>query len=156
MEARIKRLFHRKKDASSETPLYRSQRSNAAQSSPALRTSLYDSVPAGGPPQTGSYPIKGDNSSIALQKRNSIRHRRGPSDPIHGPFNSPSLNSSPQRPKSTDPGPIPSQRNFISSADKINRPFTGAPEGSRRGQKQLPENPLPNDFAALRLEPKIC
>lgn len=158
MEARIKRLFHRKKDTSSETPLHQSQRSNAAQSSPALRTSLYDSVPAGGPPQTGSYPIKGENTAVALQKRNSIRHKRGPSDPIHGPFNSPAPNYSQQRPKSTNAGPTSSQRDYTSSADEINRPFTGTPEGNRREQKKLPEPPLPtpNDFAALRLEPKTC
>ncbi|MCJ1470375.1 hypothetical protein MMC07_009020 [Pseudocyphellaria aurata] len=80
MESRLKKLFHRKKDHSPEQPLHESQKSAAATSSPALQTSLYDSAPAGGAPQKGSYPIKGNNSSGALPKRKSSLRGHGHED----------------------------------------------------------------------------
>ena len=148
MEARIKKLFHRKKDASSEEPLQRTQMSNAARSSPALRTSLYDTVPAGGTPQTGPYPIKGDNSSAVLQKRISSQRNRGPSDPISGLSNSSPTNQSNDGSRVIPTMPSPTQNEFYSSAGKINQPNRERrSEGDSRGQQKSFETLHSNDVS---------
>ncbi len=75
MEARIKRLFLRKKGKSVEQSLQKNQSSTEeATRTYNLKTSSYDfsdSSPAGRPPRTGSYPIKGKNN-----RKLSLRHHR--------------------------------------------------------------------------------
>lgn len=157
MEARIKKLFHRKKDTSSEEHLQQTHMSNAARSSPALRTSLYDTVPTGGPPQTGPYPIKGDNSSAVLQKRKASQRNRGPSDPIPGSFNSSPTRRSNHIPRATPIIPSLTQHDFDSSAGKLNQPNRERrSEGDSRRQHNQFETPLSKDFSALNLKNEQC
>lgn len=96
MEARIRKIFHRKKDQLSEKPLQRSQRSAAATSSPALRTSLYDVAPQGGTPQTGDYPIKGNNSSAIFHNRRASLRNPHLEDPGINSSYLPPVNGVPQ------------------------------------------------------------
>lgn len=74
MASRLKKLFSRKKDS----PQYDNGSSSRADNDhPTFRTSLYDSAPAAPPPETGSYPIKGDhNSPVIAGRRGSSRSRR--------------------------------------------------------------------------------
>lgn len=56
MEARIKRLFHRKKGKSFDQALQHRQGSaKEVESTPNLNSHLYDSAPSAGPPQTESH-----------------------------------------------------------------------------------------------------
>ena len=157
MEARIKKLFHRKKDSSAEPHLQHTQKSDAARSSPALRTSLYDTVPTGGPPQTGSYPIKGDNTSVTVQKRKSSQRNRGPSDPIPSPFNSSSSSQPRNGSKPMPTGLSPTQNDLLPDVDNINQPYLGRrSEGDSRVQRKPNDVTLSNEFSALSLDHKQC
>lgn len=151
MESRLKKLFHRKKDHSSEEPLHQSRNSAAATSSPALQTSLYDSAPAGGAPQTGSYPIKGNDSSGALPKRKSSLRSHELEEPVRDFSRLPpadhynqGMRGSPAMSRSLD-----NDR----QANRISQPSAVA--GAARYetyQRPLPEVPPIQDFSALNLE----
>ena len=73
MASRVKKMFHRKKDENTQQPRERTPNPTASES--ALRASLYESTTSGGLPQTGDYPIKGNDSSVMLQqgRRSSVR-----------------------------------------------------------------------------------
>lgn len=62
MEARIKKIFHRKRDEPSEFSSGEDNGTQASTSNPALPTSLYDSTIPRDPPQTGTHPIKGNHT----------------------------------------------------------------------------------------------
>ena len=70
----IKKIFSRKKDK----PQYdNGDSSRDSNDRPTFRTSLYDAASAAPPPETGSYPIKGDHNSPAIAgRRGSSRSRR--------------------------------------------------------------------------------
>ena len=150
MEARIKKIFHRKKVQSSEQPLQQSQSSTAATSTPALRTSLYDSIPAGGSPKTGAYPIKGNNSSAALPKRRSSLRSRGNQDQVFDstplPF-SESLHHG-SRTIPTNSNSLDNDRHFSARIQPGAATGTDA-HGGR--EQRVPEAPLTQDFSALSL-----
>lgn len=153
MESRLKKLFHRKKDHSPEQPLHESRKSAAATSSPALQTSLYDSAPAAGAPQTGSYPIKGNNSSGALPKRKSSLRGHGHEDLVDDFSRLPPTEhhqgriGSPATSRSLDNGRQTS-RNSPSSA------VAGAARYEEH-ERPLPEVPPLQDFSALSLEDRM-
>lgn len=150
MEARIKKMFHRKKDQSSEQPLRQSQSSTAATSTPALRTSLYDSTPAGGPPQTGTYPIKGNISTTALQKRRSSLRGRGQQDQVFDSTPS-SFPESPHHGSRTAPAVSKPLDNDRYSSARI-QPSAAMGMDAYDGRRQrVPEAPPSQDFSALSL-----
>ena len=77
MASRVKRIFHRKKTGD-KSPAHESEHQSSG-SQPALHTSLYNTTVAGGAPQTGEYPIRGHDSSVALAqqgRKSSVRSRR--------------------------------------------------------------------------------
>ena len=155
MESRLKKLFHRKKDDSSEQSLDQSRRSAAATSSPTLQTSLYDTAPAGGAPQTGSYPIKGNNNSGVLPKRKSSLRGHGHEDP---PGNFSSLPSAEHEHQGMR-GYHPASRSFDSDrqASKTSQPSAVAGAARYEGhQRRLPEVPPLQDFSALSLDDAKC
>lgn len=145
MEARLKKIFHRKKDEPSEAPLQQSRKSNAATSTPALRTSLYNDAPAGGLPQTGSYPIKGKDSGAVLPNRRSSLHHRGPSDPISISSRQPSIGNQQNRLRAT------SITNFRPSTGGVQQTNVGRlPEGDSPLESSSPKFPT-SDFSRLSL-----
>lgn len=156
MESRLKKIFHRKKDhspeqQSSERSLQKSRKSAAATSSPALQTSLYDSALVGGAPQTGSYPIKGNNSSGALPKRKSSLRAHGLEDPV-GDFSR--LPPAEHHHQGTR-GPPAMSRSLDNDrqASRISQPSAVAGTAKYEGhQHRLPEVPPSEDFSALSLD----
>lgn len=156
MEARLKKIFHRKKDHSpeqhsSEWSLHKSRKSAAATSSPALQTSLYDSAPVGGAPQTGSYPTKGNNSSSALPKRKSSLQAHGLEDPV-GNFSH--LPPAEHHHQGTRGSPAMSRSlENDRQASRTSQPSAIAGMAKYEGhQHRLPEAPPSEDFSALSLE----
>lgn len=151
MESRLKKIFHRKRDHSSEQPLHESQKSAAATSSPALQTSLYDSAPAGGAPQTGSYPIKGNNSSGALPNRKSSLRGHGLEDPV-GDFSR--LPPAEHYHQGTRGSPAMSRSlDNDRQASKTSQSSAAAGAAKYEGhQRRLPELPPSQDFSLLSLE----
>ena len=85
MASRMKRLFHRKRDDDASSTDQRDAYPSG--SDPALRTSLYDTTFAGGQPQTGDYPLRGNDDPVALTHQASqvVRPRSqefGQSEPL--------------------------------------------------------------------------
>ena len=85
MTSRMKKLFHRNKDSDAEQPPQRTQAPRSDRSDPALRSSRYESTEPGELPQTGDYPVKGNDSSVVLQqgRKSSISRSRRNSGTSH-------------------------------------------------------------------------
>ena len=62
----IGKYFHRDKSDSPKQSKSRSRATSVGAIDPRLQTSRYESMPAAGLPQTGTYPIKGNNSTSAV------------------------------------------------------------------------------------------
>lgn len=65
MEARIKKIFHRKRDDASGPSLAEDHSPEAGPPNSAIRTSLYDFTSPREPPQTGTLPFQGNSTRIS-------------------------------------------------------------------------------------------
>ena len=86
MTSRMKKLFHRRKDSDAEQPLQHTRAPLMSdRSDSALRSSRYESTEQGDLPQTGDYPVKGNDSSVILQqgRKSSVSRSRRNSDTSH-------------------------------------------------------------------------
>ena len=90
----IGKYLHRKKADSPQQP-QRSRATSQGASSAPLGTTRYEAIAPGSLPETGSYPIRGNNSTAAVTNRNSMDHRdnqntrpdSAPSYPVGNPPN---------------------------------------------------------------------
>lgn len=155
MASRMKKLFHRKKDSDAEQPAQRTREPNTNKRDPALRTSLYESTKPGELPQTGDYPVKGNDSSVILQqgRKSSIsRSRRSSSTHHNVPYRAPSPNQyeASKRAFHMTPGPIGT--GGAGSGDynpqSLENPMGGQEERQRRN--------IPQDFSELNLGNVEC
>ena len=82
MASRMKKLFHRSKDIDAEQSLQRARESMSDRSEPGLPSSRYESTEPGERPQTGDYPVKGNDNSVILQqgRKSSVSRSRRNSD----------------------------------------------------------------------------
>lgn len=133
----MKKLFHRKKhDDPSSSPSQPSPYSDRNGSR--LSTSPYDAIPAGGLPQTGDYPIKGNDTANVLKKkpsrRSSFRSWRSSS----GSQQPPLYNRSPtpdQYAGQTRSGSSPNSNMMVAE------PYAPQPGGQNRwSRSQLPQD----------------
>ncbi len=157
MASRVKNMFHRKKDEDAEEPRPRPRAPVVGNGDPAVRTSLYESTTAAGLPQTGDYPIKGNDSSVMLQagRKSSVRSLRSRRSSSRGSqYNTPY-----QAPQSThydgsrpNPrfSPPPSDAPGSGSYNPYQDPSlsTGVPDDRH---KRWSRSPLPQEFAKLSL-----
>lgn len=138
----MRKLFHRKKhDDASSSPNHSSPHSDGNASR--LPTSPYHTLPAGGRPHTGDYPIKGNDTANVLKKkpsrRSSVRSWRS--------------SSGSQQPAFTNTSPPPDQYGPAASASppKSNvmaaEPYAPQPGGQNRWSRTQ----LPQEFARLDL-----
>ena len=147
MASRMKRLFHRKRDDDASSTDQRDAYPSG--SDPALRTSLYDTTLAGGQPQTGDYPLRGNEDSVVLThqgRKSSIRSRRSSSSQNHLPR------------RSVTPDLHAAQRNLGASPppprDLINPEFSRSPPAGRTpdsNQKRWSHTHLPQDFSNMTI-----
>lgn len=152
----MKKLFHRKKTSAPSSPdqtPVRSRPTGDVNHDPTLRTSRYESTTSAGLPQTGQYPLKGNNSSVALQGRRSETYSRGQAS---GP-----VEPSP-RPSTSNPyyGSLPTPR--VTSASYKRDPSahsltdgpsdSGHPRRSQQGHDARRGSPPILDFSNLNLE----
>ena len=142
MASRMKKMFHRKKDDDLEEPQPRARAPTKAASNPAMRTSLYDSTTAGHMPQSGDYPIKGNDSSTVLQngRKSSIRSLRSRRSSSRG-----------SQPNNPSQSPIPNS--YDGSRDPYRDPDR-AIEDDRRNKSS--RAPLAHEFAGLSLGDQQC
>ncbi|KAL8913802.1 MAG: hypothetical protein Q9171_001405 [Xanthocarpia ochracea] len=131
----------------------RSRPAGDVNTDPTLRTSRYESTSSAGLPQTGQYPLKGNNSAVALQGRRSETYSRG--QPSGGVEPSP-------RPSTSNPyyGSLPAPR--VTSASYNHEPSGHAlanrssePDLATRSQRRLSaryNGPPIEDFSNLNLQ----
>lgn len=67
----IGKYFHRDKSDSPKETKTRSRATSFGAIDPSLQTSRYEAMPPAGLPQTGTYPIKGNNSTVAVAGQKS-------------------------------------------------------------------------------------
>lgn len=147
MEARIKKIFHRKREDASEPPMTEDHGSEARNTNSALRTSLYDLTIPREPPQTGTLPLKG-NSTRLSPNDTSLISASGPSLPS---------------PRSPQYGSVEASTTLSSERDQ-QRPSGGASqkgvarrlEESDKRQKKLPEIPLSPLSSDLNVDNEVC
>ena len=153
----MKKLFHRKNKSTPSSPEQTPPRSRPGgdlNGDPNFRTSRYESTSAAGTPQTGQYPLKGNNSATALQGRPSETYSRGKA--------SGGVEPSP-RPSTSNPyyGSLPAPRVTSASYDHQpqNRSLANRPSESdlntrsqRRHSARYSIPPI-EDFSNLNLEP---
>ena len=156
-------MFHRKKDEDIEEPQLQSRPRGAAGSTPNLRTSLYDSTTTGGNPQTGNYPIKGNDNSVVLQtgRKSSVRSLRSRrSSSRSSQYNAPYREPNPNKydgGRAATRVPPPLQSDFTGSEPYD--PYQDAQyslDGQDNAQKGWSRTPLPQEFANLNLNDGQC
>lgn len=78
MASRMKKLFHRSKDSDAGQSPQRTRESMSDRSEPAFPSSRYESMEPGERPQTGDYPVKGNDTSVILQqgRKSSVSRSR--------------------------------------------------------------------------------
>ena len=147
MEARIKKIFHRRRDDESEPSMAEDQSSEAGNTNSALPTSLYDLTIPREPPQTGTLPFQGNSTRLPPNHTSSIS-ARGPSIP------------SPRSPKY---GSV--EVSTISCSDRDQQRLsggmsqTGATKLLERGddsQKNLPEIPFSPLSSSVAGDNEVC
>lgn len=149
MASRMKKLFHRKKDSDAEQPSQptRTRAPNTDRTDPALRTSLYQSAKPGDPPQTGDYPVKGNDSSLILQqgRKSSVSRSRRNSGTSHNvPYRSATPNQYEASKRAPPMTPPPAGAGF-------NDPYQQTPARHMGGQGERRRRDLPQDLSGLNL-----
>ncbi|KAI4187607.1 MAG: hypothetical protein LQ348_004061 [Seirophora lacunosa] len=153
----MKKLFHRKKNSAPSSPEQtpsRSQRPGTVNANPSFRTSRYESTAPANLPQSGQFPLKGNNSSVSFQGRRSETYSRGQGTG--------GIDPSP-RPSTSSPyyGTLPPPRVTSSShghAASAHPPSDGSPEihndGHYQGRQHVPPiTPPTQAFSKLSLQP---
>lgn len=148
----MKKLFHRKKASAPSSPEQTPPRNRTGNTDTdtGLRTSRYESTTPASLPQTGQFPLKGNNSSISVHGRRSDTYSHGQT--------AGAVESNP-RPSSSSPyyGSLPAPR--VTSASYNNTPRTyhpaerpsdlGAADNYQRKQNAGVEDPLTQSFSNL-------
>ena len=150
MASRMKKLFHRSKDSDAEQTPQRSQAPRSDRNDPALRSSRYESTKPGELPQTGDYPVKGNDSSVVLQqgRKSSTSRSRRNSGTSHA-YRSPTPN---QYEAAKNPP------HMTSSLDVAGRsePHQQSPAMPMNSQEERRRRNLPQEFSSLDLGNVEC
>lgn len=158
MASRMKKIFNRKKDDDTEKPQQHLRAPAPAGSDPAIRTSLYESTTAAGLPQTGDYPIKGNDSSVVLQagRKSSVRSMRSRRSSSRGsqyntPYQAPapSQHDGPRKTPRMSPPPPSNAANPGLYDPYQDSAFPMGGQDDKR--KRWSRTPLPQEFAGLSL-----
>ncbi|KAI4152573.1 MAG: hypothetical protein LQ341_000680 [Variospora aurantia] len=150
----MKKLFHRKKNNAPSSPEETSLPSQNDNANPNFRSSRYESTAPAKSPQSGQFPLKGNNSSVSFQGRRSETYSRGQGTG--------GIEPSP-RPSTSSPyyGTLPTPR--VTSASQGHAALAYPPvDGSSgyddannyQGRQYVSPLGLPTqDFANLQLQP---
>ena len=146
MASRMKKLFHRMKDSDAELPRQRTRAHMADRSDPALRSSRYESTEPGELPQTGDYPVKGNDSSLILQqgRKSSVSRSRRNSGTSHNvPYRSttPNQHEAAKRTAHMTSPPI------VAGSDDLYQQSSVTPLAGQEGRRRN----LPQDLSGLNL-----
>ena len=148
----MKKLFHRKKDSDAEQAVERTPAPSTGRSDPALRSSLYESTKPGELPQTGDYPVRGNDSSLILQqgRKSSVSRSRRNSGSHHNvPYRSttPNQYEASKRASHMTPPPV---------GPVSNNPYQQSPAMPMGGQEERRRRDLPQDLSGLNLGNVEC
>lgn len=150
----MKKLFHRKKDSDTEQPSQRTRAPTTDKADPALRTSLYESTKPGERPQTGDYPVKGNDSSVILQqgRKSSVSRSRRNSGTPHT-SNVPYPSTTPNQYEASK------HASHMTPARKgagTNDPYQQSTAMPMGGQEERRRRDLPQDLSGLTLGNVEC
>ncbi|KAL8668711.1 MAG: hypothetical protein Q9168_006669 [Polycauliona sp. 1 TL-2023] len=165
----MKKLFHRKNKSTPSSPEQTPPRTRPAgevNGDPSLRTSRYESTSSAGLPQTGQYPLKGNNSAVNLKGRRSDTYSRGQatgavepspppssSNPYYGSLpaprvtsasydHQPSANPLPNRPSESDLAARSQRRRSARYSNPPTEDFSNLNLGSTQAQLDYDDYPL--------------
>ena len=151
MATRIKKLFHRRRDSDAEGSPQRTRATMSDRSDPGLPSSRYESTKPGELPQTGDYPVKGNDNSVILQqgRKSSVSRSRRNSSTSH---NVPYQTTTPNQYEEVKHSPHITSSPIVAGSNNSYQqtpamPMAG-PEGRRRN--------LPQDFSGLKLGNVEC
>ena len=150
MASRMKKMFHRKKD---EEPDHRRAGGRDHRSNdPGVRTSLYDSTTAAQLPQTGDYPIRGNDSSVILQagRKSSIRSMRSRRSSSRG--SQTQYDSARRNPRMSPPPQSSTQQRAYDSHPDQYQHSADHMVAQDDGRKRWSRSPLPDQFAGLSID----
>ena len=138
----MKKMFHRKKHDDAEEPQPRTRAPENTRTDPAVRSSLYEDASPAAPPQTGDTPIRGNDSSVALQqgRKSSVKSSRNPQ-------NSNGHDTLPYQ-AHTSRGTQPPASNVVPGAYNPYQQVQALPTG---GQNETSRSALHHDFEGLNL-----
>lgn len=162
MASRMKKMFHRKKNESNEELNHHTRTPAAARSDPAMRTSLYESTTEGGLPQTGDYPLRGNDSSVVLQggRKPSVRSLRSRRSSSRGSQqNIPLQAPSPTQHDASRMNPrfAPQASNATGAGSYHAYQNPALPTRNQEDQrKRWSRSPLPQEFADLSIGDSQC
>ena len=151
MASRMKKLFHRSKDSDGEQSPQRT-RAPVSDRDPALRSSRYESTEQGKSPQTGDYPVKGNDSSVILQhgRKSSVSRSRRNSGNSH---NVPYRSTTPNQYEAAKHAPQMTSPPFAAGSNNLYQQSLTMPVG---GQEEPRKRNLPQDFSGLNLGNAEC
>lgn len=147
MEARIKKIFHRKRDDTSEPSGIEDHDPEAGNTNSALRTSLYDLTIPRELPQTGTLPFQGNSTKLSPSHISSIS-ASGPSPlsphrPQHGSLETSKILS----PRGDQQRP---------SGQVSQKGTARLPGRNDERQKKLPEIPVSALSPSLNVKNEVC
>ena len=156
----IGKYFHRDKSGSPKEAKARSRATSFGAIDPSLQTARYESMPPAGLPQTGTYPIKGNNSTAAVAgQKSALRHSMdNRPNQTSRPETAPSHHATTTRTTTTTttaapriPTPKTNNNNFSDyhffDQDQPNLPTNRGPSPNTRQMQR--DSGLVHDFSAL-------
>ena len=147
----MKRLFHGRKDGDAEQSPQHTRAPMSDRSEPALPSSRYESMEPGELPQTGDYPVKGNDSSVILQqgRKSSVSRSRRNSDTFH---NVPYRSTTPSQYDAAKHAPHMTSPPIVAGS---NDPYQQSPATPMAGQEGRRRNP-PQGSSGLHLGNVEC
>ena len=151
MASRVKKLFHRRKNSDADQTPQRTRAPMTDRSDPALRSSRYESTESGALPQTGDYPVKGNDDSLIFQqgRKSSVPSSRRNSATSH---NVPYRSTTPNQYEAAKHAPHMTSPPIVAGSDD---PYQQRPAKLMAGQEGRRHN-LPHDFSGLNLGDVEC
>ena len=146
----MKKIFHRRKDSDAEESPQRI-RAMSDRSDSGLSSSRYESTKPGELPQTGDYPVKGNDNSVILQqgRRSSISRSRRNSGTSH---NMPYRSTTPNQYEAVKHAlPITSPPIVAES----NNPYQQSPAMPTAGREERRRN-FPQDIPGMNMGNVEC
>ena len=152
MASRMKKIFHHKSQNLQPEPSDGGNEPIEGPSDSVIRATPYDATAPRGLPETGTYPIKGDGSSTAMQDNVLSNYNRGQQGAHNDLSHLTSASSQPSTMREHPHSTIASANDRPYPGSYKNAQFNIMPGRDHIGGRDLPlETPLAQDLSRLSL-----